>query len=153
MNCLQNPIMVQYRCLCLFSNPLVRSMDISLYWTQFSLLVFLSITFFFVSCIPVSQSYLLFINTVNCHASELTMQPRKAFSNLLKVYSIAETQSKCHLFHEIITDPSLPTEMPPHSVSISTVLINYIFCTQHFICSITLIMNIYNMNFLRVSII
>lgn len=57
-------------------------MDVFLYWIQFSLLVFSSVTFFLVSYIPISQSYLLFINNVNYHASELIMQPGKSISIL-----------------------------------------------------------------------
>ena len=45
------------------------------------------IHYILVSYIPIFQSYLLFINNVNYHASELIMQPGKSISNLLSLFN------------------------------------------------------------------
>lgn len=47
------------------------------------------------------------------------MQPGRALSDLPEVFSTSEAQSKCHLVHEIITDPAPYTDASSLYVSIA----------------------------------
>lgn len=99
---------------CLHANPSEALSNLALLDSVFSSRLFIH---YILLCFRYSSFSELFLHkqNMNCHTSELIMQPGMAFSNRLKVYSAAETQCKCHLFHKIVTGPP-PTQMPPHSV-------------------------------------